>query len=214
MDFKVFDLGLIEYNQAFNFQKEIWQGVKENKIPSSIIICEHYPVITLGRNTKKANIFVDPSQLKKNGIEVIKTDRGGDITYHGPGQLVFYPIFNLNNFRRDIAFFLRNLEEVVIRYLYELGIVAERITGLTGVWVGGKKISSIGIAIRKWTTYHGLSLNVYRPCLLNFGLIRPCGMDIEVTSLEDILGRVKRDKIKNGIVRKFGEIFKYQGEKR
>ena len=208
MDFKIIDLGLTNYSYALTLQKDIWSKVKDNLALSSIICCQHYPVITAGRGAKAENFLLSPEQIKKKGIEIFNADRGGDITYHGPGQLLFYPIFNLNNYAKDIHLFLRNLEEVVISYLGDLAINAQRLPGLTGVWINGKKIASIGIGIKNWTTYHGLSINIKRDCLENFNLIKPCGMDIKMTSLEDILNNVVDiEKTRCGILEKFQEVF-------
>jgi len=208
IDFKIFDLGLIGYSEAFALQKEIWQKVRDGRIPSSIIICQHYPVITLGRNAKKESILATPAQIKERGIEIIETDRGGKVTYHGPGQLMFYPVFDLNYFGRDIHLFLKNLEAVVIAYLEDFGIKAKRLSAMTGVWVNDKKICSIGIAIRHWITYHGLSINVNRNCLNNFGCIKPCGMNIQTTCVEDVLDRkINIERVKKGITQSFVNIF-------
>lgn len=221
MEFKVFDLGLIDFRVAEEFQKKVFAEVKNGFLESGLIFCQHYPVITLGRSAKKENILISEQKLKRR-IQVYQTQRGGDVTYHGPGQLMVYPIFNLKYLKKDVHWFLRQLEEVVISFLSDFGIKAERRMGLTGVWVNPvrsncseemaatsngvneKKIASIGIAIKNWITFHGLSLNVKKEDLDNFGLIRPCGMDIEMTSLESVLNRsVEINKVKDNLITKF-----------
>lgn len=212
MELIVFDLSLTGYDEALSFQKQTWQKVRENILPSALIICEHYPVITLGRQGKPANILAGPEDLRQKNITVFSTDRGGDVTYHGPGQIIFYPVFNLNFFGKDIHLFLRNLEEAVIRYLNEkIGIYGHRLSEYTGVWVNDKKIASIGIAVRQWITYHGLSLNVYNSVKENFRLIRPCGTDKDITSIEEVKGiRIGLEEVKRGMVDKIKQVFRFQ----
>jgi lipoate-protein ligase B len=211
MVFKIFDLGLADFQKALDFQKETHSAIKNNGLSSALILCRHYPVITLGRAANKKNILVSKIELEKRGIAVYEIERGGDVTYHGPGQLMAYPVFNLNYLKKDIHWFLRQLEETVITYLPDLGIKGERQPGLTGVWVDGKKISSIGIAIRNWITFHGLSINIKNGDLANFRLIRPCGMDIEMVTLETLLGRnIEIESVKENLIHKFREIFSCQ----
>lgn len=185
----IFDLGLVDFKQAYDFQNMVFEQVKSRRLNFVTIFCQHRPVITLGRAGERDDILVTDSELKRRDIGVYKIERGGRVTYHGPGQLLIYPILNLNYFKKDIHLFLRWLEELVIRILDKFGIVAKRYTGLTGVWVGDKKIASIGIAIKNWITFHGLSINIGDEDLRNYSLIRPCGMDITMTSMEEILKR-------------------------
>jgi len=206
MEFKVFDLGLIYFKKAWEFQRKIFQDVKSGLLESGLILCQHYPVITLGRTANKKNILASEQELKMRGITISEIERGGDVTYHGPGQLMAYPIFNLNYLKKDIHLFLRQLEGITITLLSDFGIEASRYQGLTGVWVGKEKIASIGIAIRNWITFYGLSINIKKDDLDNFRFIRPCGMDIEMTSLETVLNRdIKIDCLKDGLVHKFKE---------
>lgn len=208
MQFRVFDLGLIDFKEAWEFQREIFDDVKDSSIESALILCQHYPVITLGRKALKENIGVCERELKKRGIQVYEIERGGDVTYHGPGQIIVYPIFNLIYFKKDIHLFLRRLEEAVIDFLAEWGIRGARYAGLTGVWVDNQKIASIGIAVKNWITFHGLSINIKKDDLDNWLLIRPCGMDIEITSLETRLGReVEIDSIKRALIHRFEDVF-------
>lgn len=208
MPFRFFDLGWVEFKLAWDFQKEIFLKVKNNEFSAGLIFCRHYPVITLGRNANKNNILVEENELTARKISVYEIERGGDVTYHGPGQLTVYPIFNLNYFKKDIHLFLRQLEEVTIDLLSDLGIRALRYPGLTGVWIGQKKIASIGIAIKNWITFHGLSINIKKNDLENFRLIKPCGMDIEMTSLETELDReIEIDNLKGNLIHKFKGIY-------
>lgn len=186
---EIFDLGLIDYWPALLVQQEAFKAVKAGYLKSALIICRHYPAITLGRQAAKSNILIPEAELTDKGISVYQVERGGDVTYHGPGQLVIYPVLNLADYKKDIHWFLRQCEEAAINLLANFGVQGERIVGKTGVWVDGEKICSIGIAIRNWITFHGLSINIKQDDLANFSLIRACGMDIKMTSLETILGR-------------------------
>ncbi len=208
MEFKAFDLGLVDFEKGRQFQKEIFEDIKNNYFEAALIICRHYPVITMGRRANKENIKVSSAELKKRAISLYQAERGGDVTYHGPGQLVAYPIFNLNYLKKDIHFFLRKLEETAIAFLSDFGIKALSYKGLTGVWVNGQKISSIGITVKNWITFHGMSINIKEDDLVNFYLINPCGMDIEMTSLEKTLGHdIEIEKIRKGLVDKFQKVF-------
>lgn len=215
MKFKIFDLGIADFDKTWQFQKEIFLKVKNGLIDSSIILCQHHPVITLGRLAKIEHILISRDELEARGIRVFNTERGGDVTYHGPGQLTVYPIFDLKYFKKDINNFLRRLEDVVIDLLSDFSIKAEKYLGLTGVWIrpaGGntdkQKIASVGIAVRSWITFHGLSINIKNNDLDNFLAIKPCGMDIKMTSLETILGRdVEINDIKLKLLQKFSNLF-------
>jgi len=208
MRFEIFDLGLTDFRKAWEFQKEIFGRVKDNLLESGLILCRHYPVITLGRSAHRKNILINEQELEKRNIPVYEVERGGDVTYHDQSQLTAYPVFNLNYLKKDIHLFLRQLEEVVIDLLGDLGVKAARYPGMTGVWVESRKIASIGIAIRNWITFHGLSINVKKDGLNNFSLIRPCGMDIEMTSLETILaGDIASDALKAMLICKFKDVF-------
>ena len=203
---RIVDLGLVDFKQALELQKKLFEQIKTGSLGSALVFCRHLPVITLGRRSSASNILAGSETLERSGIPVYPVDRGGDVTYHGPGQLVVYPVLHLSVFKKDIHFYLRKLEETVIGLLRELGVNAGAREGFTGVWVGGAKIASIGICVRNWISYHGLALNVERGDLDNFSLIRPCGMDIEMTSLETLLGQ----KIDFGeIQRKFTRRFEY-----
>lgn len=209
MNFEVFDSGLIDFTRGIEQQKNIFQQIKLGAKVSALIACRHYPVITLGRQTRLDNILISDAGLKLRGIQTCLIERGGDVTYHGPGQLIVYPIFNLGLYKKDINLFLRKLEEILIDTLSCFGIGAVRIKGLTGVWVENKKIASVGIAVKNWITFHGLSLNIKKNDLDNYNLIRPCGMDIKMTSLETVLGRnIEIDAVKVNLISKFRNAFR------
>jgi lipoate-protein ligase B len=192
MQFKTFDLGLVDYLSAWQFQKEVFSQVKNGLFKSALIFCQHHPVITLGRRADRKNILASEQELQNRRIPVYQTERGGDVTYHGPGQLLLYPILDLHYFKKDIHLFLRKLEQAIIEAIGELGVYAQRLPGLTGVWCGNKKIASIGVAIKNWISFHGTAINIKRDDLDNFSLIRPCGKNIIMTSVESVLGRGAR----------------------
>jgi lipoate-protein ligase B len=206
---KTFDLGLLTFKETYQFQQKIFEEVVSRNIDSGLIFCRHYPVITLGRSAKLENILIPLDELRVKKIDLYRIERGGDVTYHGPGQLTVYPIFNLKYLEKDIYLFLRNLEEVVRDFLLTLKIPTQTRPNLTGVWVANKKIASLGISIRKWISFHGLSINIRQFDLSNFKLIRPCGMDIEMVSADELLYR-KIDFIQaiNLILNSFKKVFK------
>lgn len=208
MNFEVFDSGLIDFTKSLQLQRSIFQQIKLGAIESALMTCRHNPVITLGRQARLDNILISDAELKLKNIQTCRIERGGDVTYHGPGQLIAYPIFNLGCYKKDINLFLRKLEEILINTLFLFGVKAVRIKGLTGVWVGNKKIASVGIAIKNWITFHGLSLNIKEDDLDNYNLIRPCGMDIKMTSLETVLGKnIEIDIVKVNLISKFRDVF-------
>lgn len=183
------DLGLIDYEEAYRIQKELVRQRKLNEIDDSLIIAEHPPVFTIGRSGKKENLLVGEEILKKENIKVLRVDRGGDITFHGPGQLILYPIMNLRDRGKDLHRYLRDLERLVINFLQDYSVTGRRIIDKTGVWVDNQKIAFIGIAASDWITYHGLSININCDPKF-FSMIRPCGLkDVEVTTLDIILDR-------------------------
>ncbi len=204
MPVNLIDLGLINFDDARQRQKDIFLSIREGSLGPTVIFCRHQPVITLGSRAKPENILLGEKQLQEKGIELYRIERGGEVTYHGPGQFIAWPVFNLSYFKKDIHFFLRFLEGIIIEFLKDFDVKAERKTGFTGVWVGVNKIASIGIAIRNWISFYGLSINIKQDDLANFKFIRPCGMDIQMTSLEQQLGRkVEIDEVKLNLMDKF-----------
>jgi lipoate-protein ligase B len=202
------DLGLIDYEDALRIQKEWVARRRLQEIEDSCLIAEHPAVFTIGRAGSLDHVLTPEDILRNAGIRVIPVDRGGDVTFHGPGQLVIYPIIDLSRKVMDLHRHLRDLEEVAIRLLGEYSVAGSRIAGKTGVWVDGAKISSAGIAARNWITYHGLSINV-NVDLSFFSMIYPCGMkDVKVTSLKAILKReVSMSEAKARTARHIEDIF-------
>ena len=206
------DLGLIGYAEAYALQKRIVAARKADAIEDVLLLCEHPHVITQGRNGKREHLLVGEHVLRQKGVEFYETSRGGDITYHGPGQIVGYPILNLSEIRRDVVWYVRMLEEAMIRATAELGITAKRVAGKTGIWVeSGKteeKLAAIGVHISRWVTSHGFAYNVSTD-LRFFDLIVPCGIaDRKATSLEKLLGRsVKAAEVAPNIAHQLGELF-------
>ncbi|MBA7524330.1 Octanoyltransferase [subsurface metagenome] len=175
--------GLTDYNQIWDLQRELLEKVTASRSENYLILTEHNPVITIGKSGNIKNLLVDESYLKTKGIEITKIDRGGDITFHGPGQLVGYPILNLSAFEKDVHWYLRKLEEIIIKTLEIFGIEGKRIPGLTGVWVGDNKICAIGVKVTRWVSMHGFALNLSTD-LNYFKYIVPCGIsDKGITSI-------------------------------
>jgi lipoate-protein ligase B len=186
---EVVDLGLRQYNETLELQREFRLARLDGSLPHDILLLvEHPPVYTLGRGTRTTSLPTPLPHLRARGAEVIEIERGGDVTWHGPGQLVGYPILNLSEHREDLHWYLRALEQSLIDALGTLGIPAERVAGKTGVWTGGRKIASIGIHVKQWITLHGFALNV-DPDLSWFDEIIPCGLDgVQMTSVRQELG--------------------------
>ncbi len=207
-ELNIIKLGIVDYMPAYHLQERLVQEHMQDKGSDSLLLLQHNPVITIGRSGDKNNILVSESALAAAGISTCEIDRGGDVTYHGPGQLTGYPIINLRHFKKDVHWYLRQLEEIIIKVLAEYSIVGERMEGYTGVWVGNEKVAAIGVAIRRWITYHGFALNVH-PDMSHFQLITPCGItDKGVTSLEKLLGhRVDMDGVLDKAASAFAEVF-------
>ena len=207
-------LGTISYADGLDLQKKLVEQRKAGEISDQLLLLEHPPVITLGVKTRndRSNIVAAPSLLEAEGVEVFETGRGGDVTYHGPGQLVGYPILDLKPDRCDVHQYVRDIEEVMIRTAAAFGVTAGRIDGLTGAWVGNEKLAAIGVRIARWVTSHGFAFNV-NTALSHFDFIVPCGItDKGVTSLEKLLGRaVVMDEVADACVAAFLEVFQGPG---
>jgi lipoyl(octanoyl) transferase len=186
----VADLGRVPYADALSLQRRLADDRLAGRLTTdTLLLVEHPPVVTLGRGTRDSSLPLDPEALRRRGIEVFEVERGGDVTYHGPGQLVGYPIFDLRQHREDLHWYLRQLEEALIVALGDFRIVAERNPGYTGVWTKGRKIASIGVHAKQWVTWHGFALNVTTE-LSAFDLIIPCGIPgVVMTSVARELGR-------------------------
>jgi len=226
----IVDLGLIAYAEAWELQERVVAARKAGAIEDVLLFCEHPHVITLGRSGNRANLLASESVLRQKGVEFFETSRGGDITYHGPGQIVGYPILNLGAIRRDVVWYVRTLEEAMIRATADLGIAARREPGKTGIWVDAdevadrskgdsslalgmtdqqaEKLAAIGVHISRWVTSHGFAYNVATD-LRYFELIVPCGIaDRKATSLEKLLGRrVSLEEIRPLLVKQVCEVF-------
>ena len=212
----IIDLGVMEYGAAWALQRRVVAARKTGAVPDMLLLCEHPHVITLGRSGKLANLRASDHVLRQMEVSFFETDRGGDITYHGPGQLVGYPILNLGEIRRDVSWYVRGLEEAMIRASAEFGVSSRRVPGRTGVWVdvpaGGaaaeEKLAAIGVHLSRWVTSHGFAYNVSTD-LRYFDLIVPCGIaDKRATSLEKLLGRgVAIKEVWPKIAEHLGELF-------
>jgi lipoyl(octanoyl) transferase len=215
----VWQLGRVEYDDGLRLQKLFGEARAKELVPDSLLLLEHAPVLTLGRGGKRKNIVASAAELAGEGVEVFETDRGGDVTYHGPGQVVGYPIFRLPPERHDVRRYIRDLEESIIRVLKQFGIDGQRIAKWPGVWVPAgrsgrpEKIAALGVHISRWQTSHGFALNV-NTHLAHFDLIVPCGIDDGgVTSMERELGRaVDVGAVELELARSFGEVFGAQIE--
>jgi lipoyl(octanoyl) transferase len=194
------------YQPAFELQQRLVDHRKQALIPDQFLVVEHPHVITMGRNARQNNILASDEVLERAGIEVCPTDRGGDVTYHGPGQIVGYPILDLREWKRDVGAYVRGLEQVMIDAVAEFGIAAERVPGCTGVWVRGAKIGAIGVHLSRWVTSHGFALNV-DPDLSYFRYIVPCGLTKPVTSMRKLGAFALRAEVTAALMRRFGQIF-------
>jgi lipoyl(octanoyl) transferase len=204
-------LGLIEYRDALTRQQALVEERRAGRIEDVLLLVEHPPVVTIGvRKDGRSHIIAPPEELAARGIGVFESGRGGDVTYHGPGQIVGYPILDLKPDRCDVHRYVRDLEEVLIRAVGDLGIEASRVQGLTGVWVGDEKLAAIGVRLSRWITSHGFALNVSTD-LDDFDLIVPCGIaDRGVTSLERLGCFAPRSRVEDLVVDRFCEVFDCQ----
>jgi len=204
---QLLDLGRREFGEVWALQKELVGKRQRDEIPDTLVLVEHPHVITLGRGTHKENV------LAPGDMPLFEIERGGDVTYHGPGQLVGYPIFLLRQPERDLHLYLRNLEEALIRTVGRFGISGERKEGWTGVWTGGgaRKLASIGVAVKRWVTLHGFALNVSTD-LARFAAINPCGLEATTMgSMESVLGRaISLEEVKRAARDELGAVFARQ----
>ncbi len=202
-------LGTTLYVEALDLQRRLAGARITGALPQDVLLLvEHPPVVTLGRSAKNAHLLASPELLRARGVDLFEVERGGDVTFHGPGQLVGYPIFDLKRHRRDLHWYLRQLEDALVRTLRAFDIVGERNVGYTGVWTAGRKIASIGVHARDWVTWHGFALNVTTD-LSFFDLIVPCGIQaVTMTSMRRELGRiVDRGSVERAVAAAFGDVF-------
>jgi lipoyl(octanoyl) transferase len=203
---QVQSIGRVGYARALELQRDLVERRKRAEIPDQLLIVEHPHVITMGRNGHMENVLASPDILERAGIELHYTDRGGDVTYHGPGQIVGYPIFDLREWKRDVVAYVRALEQVLIEALAEFGICGVRQPGATGVWVEGAKVAAIGVHISRWVTSHGFALNLDTD-LDYFKYIVPCGLTQPVTSLRELGCNASRAEVTLSVARAFGRVF-------
>ena len=202
-------LGLVPYGEALERQKALVEERRAGRVPNLLLLLQHPAVITLGvRRDSRSHVMATEGELAMQGIEVYETGRGGDVTYHGPGQIVGYPILDLRPDRCDVHRYVRDLEEVMIRVCADYGVAAHRVEGLSGAWVGTEKIGAIGVRISRWITSHGFAFNV-NTRLEDFQLIVPCGIaDRGVTSLGKLLGEEPSiAQVEDRVIRRFAEVF-------
>jgi lipoyl(octanoyl) transferase len=225
-EFRVIDLGLRSYAEALSFQRELAAARIDKREPIDVLVLvEHPPVITLGRSTKAGNLLATSEDLQRRGVELFEVERGGDVTFHGPGQLVGYPIVDLTEHKQDLHWYLRQVEEVLIRAVARLGVRADRNPGKTGIWTNGRKLASIGVHARQWVTWHGFALNVTTD-LSYFDLMVPCGISgVDMTSVErELLEGAERgvclapsptlgEDVREATVAAFGEVFEMASQK-
>jgi lipoyl(octanoyl) transferase len=204
------DWSLIPFREAWSRQEAYVRDIQKGVRPSTLILCEHPPVLTIGREGGEQNVKIDPSLLASQGIEMIPINRGGDITAHNPGQLIGYPLFNLSEFREDLHWFLRSIEDIIMQVLEEYGIASGRVEGKTGVWIEEeRKICAIGLHCSRWVTSHGFALNVNNDLSI-FDWIIPCGIpDKDVTSIHRELGKnIDMEDLKEKCRKAYIEYFK------
>ena len=203
------DLGRMDYGQALELQRALVEKRKQGLVPDQLLIVEHPHVITLGRNGKLDHLLAGEDVLRRAGITFFPTDRGGDITYHGPGQLVGYPILDLREWQRDVVAYVRAIEQALIDTLGDFGIAGGRAPGMTGVWVDGKKIAAIGVHISRWIASHGFALNVTTD-LRYFQYIVPCGLAKPVTSMAELGAAPPRAELVASLARHFADLFHFE----
>ena len=207
--YELHDLGRMDYGQALELQRALVEKRKQGLVPDQLLIVEHPHVITLGRNGKLDHLLAGEDVLRRAGITFFPTDRGGDITYHGPGQLVGYPILDLREWQRDVVAYVRAIEQALIDTLGDFGIAGGRAPGMTGVWVDGKKIAAIGVHISRWIASHGFALNVTTD-LRYFQYIVPCGLAKPVTSMAELGAAPPRAELVASLARHFADLFHFE----
>ncbi len=198
--------GCIPYGAALELQRGLVEKRKRDLIPDQFLLLEHPHVITLGRNGHMEHLLAGQEALQRAGVEFYRTDRGGDITYHGPGQIIGYPILDLKEWRPDVVAYVRALEQVIIEALAAFGVQAERVPGRTGVWVAGRKIAAIGVHVSRWVTSHGFALNISTD-LSYFRYIVPCGLTAPVTSMRELGSSASLAEVREALAGAFAQVF-------
>ena len=205
------DLGRMRWAEAYALQQQLAEQRKRHEIPDQLLFVEHPHVVTMGRNGQMKNLIASEDILARTGIDFHHTNRGGDVTYHGPGQLVGYPILDLNDWKRDVHAYVRAVEQTIIDTIGVFGLRGERVEGATGVWVNGAKICAIGVHISRWVTSHGFALNVDTD-LQYFQYIIPCGLTLPVTSMRALGVTASMDEVKLALRQQFAKVFAYETE--
>lgn len=206
------DLGRMRWAEAYALQQELSEQRKRQEIGDQLLLVEHPHVVTMGRNGHMSNLIAGEEILARTGIDFHHTNRGGDVTYHGPGQLVGYPILDLNDWKRDVHAYVRAVEDVIIQTIGQFGLQGGRVEGATGVWVNGAKICAIGVHISRWVTSHGFALNVETD-LQYFQYIIPCGLTLPVTSMRALGVGASMAEVKLALRQQFAKVFGYETEK-
>lgn len=206
------DLGRMRWAEAYALQQELSEQRKRQEIGDQLLLVEHPHVVTMGRNGHMENLIAGEEILARTGIDFHHTNRGGDVTYHGPGQLVGYPILDLNDWKRDVHAYVRAVEDVIIQTIGQFGLQGGRVEGATGVWVDGAKICAIGVHISRWVTSHGFALNVETD-LQYFQYIIPCGLTLPVTSMRALGVSASMAEVKLALRQQFAKVFGYETEK-
>ena len=211
----IIDLGLMDYQKAWDLQHELWSKRVDGDLPDLLLILEHPHVITLGRRGNRRHLIASPNVLETMKIPIFHVERGGDVTYHGPGQMVVYPVLGLKEYGYRLIRYIGQLEEVILRVLKDFGIEGRRDPVNRGVWVDGEKIASVGVTIKRWVSFHGFSLN-YKTDLKYFKLINPCGLEgKKMTSMANILGiPISRERLVERIISHFKQIFERNWEEK
>lgn len=202
----------MRWAEAYALQQELSEQRKRQEIPDQLLLVEHPHVVTMGRNGHMSNLIAGEEVLARTGIDFHHTNRGGDVTYHGPGQLVGYPILDLNDWKRDVHAYVRAVEDVIIQTIGVFGLEGGRVEGATGVWVNGAKICAIGVHISRWVTSHGFALNVETD-LQYFQYIIPCGLTLPVTSMRALGVGASMAEVKLALRQQFAKVFGYETEK-
>ena len=211
----ILHLGLMDYAKAWDLQHDLWSRRVEGELPDLLLLLEHPDVFTLGRRGNRSHLIVSPEVLEAMKIPIFHVERGGDITYHGPGQMVVYPILDLKDYGYRLIRYIDQLEEVILHVLKDFGIEGRRDPSNRGVWVNSDKIASIGVAVKRWVSFHGFSLN-YETDLKYFDLINACGLvGKKMTTMAKVLGkRVSKERLSERIIFYFKEVFKKEWEER
>ena len=205
------DLGIMRWSEALENQRELVELRKSGAISDQLLFVEHQHVVTMGRNGHHENLLAEPELLARSGIEFFETDRGGDVTYHGPGQIVGYPILDLREWKRDVHAYVRAIEQVIIDTLVGFGIESWREAVATGVWTSKEKIAAIGVHISRWVTSHGFALNVDTD-LNYFRYIVPCGLTRPVASMRSLGCQAERGEVVRALIQNFGRVFERRME--